>query len=72
MDLLIVRGRERLAFEIKRSTAPRTTRSMHTAMDDLGLERLDVIHAGRDTWMLRDRIRAVSVYRIREDVAGVS
>ena len=71
VDLLIVRGRERLAFEIKRSTAPRTTRSMHTAMDDLGLDRLDVIHAGRDTWMLRDRIRAVSIYRIREDVAGV-
>ena len=70
VDLLIVRGRERLAFEIKRSTAPRTTRSMHTAMDDLGLDRLDVIHAGRDTWMLRDRIQAVSVYRIREDVAG--
>lgn len=70
VDLLIVRGRERLTFEIKRSTAPRTTRSMHTAMDDLGLERLDVIHAGRDTHRLRDRIRAVSVHRIREDVAA--
>ncbi len=68
VDLLIVRGRERRAFEIKRSSAPRTTRSMHTAIRDLRLERLDVIHSGRETYPLRDRIRAVSIYRIREDV----
>ena len=69
VDLLIVRGRERRAFEIKRTTAPRTTRSMHTAIEDLRLESLDVIHAGRDTYPLRDRIRAVSIFRLREDVA---
>ena len=70
VDLLIVRGRERSAFEIKRSSAPRTTRSMHTAIDDLALERLDVIHAGRETYPLREKIRAVSVHRIRQDVPG--
>lgn len=68
VDLLIVRGRERRAFEIKRTSAPRTTRSMHTALEDLRLDRLDVIHGGRDTYPLRDRIRAVSIFRIREDV----
>lgn len=70
VDLLIVRGRERSAFEIKRSSAPRTTRSMHTAIDALALERLDVIHAGRETYPLREKIRAVSVHRIRQDVPG--
>ena len=68
VDLLVVRGRQRRAFEIKRTTAPRTTRSMHTAIEDLQLDRLDVIHGGRDTYPLRDRIRAVSIFRIREDV----
>ena len=68
VDLLIVRGRERRAFEIKRTSAPRTTRSMHTAVEDLRLDRLDVIHGGRDTYPLRDRIRAVSIFRLREDV----
>ena len=68
VDLLVIRARERRAFEVKRTTAPRTTRSMHTAIEDLGLERLDVIHAGRETYPLRDRIRAVSIFRIREDV----
>ena len=70
VDLLVIRGRERRAFEIKHSSAPRTTRSMHTAIEDLGLDRLDVIHGGRDTYPLRDRIRAVSIFRIREDVAA--
>lgn len=70
VDLLIVRGRERRAFEIKRTSAPRTTRSMHTAIEDLRLDRLDVIHGGRDTYPLSGRIRAVSVFRIREDVAA--
>ena len=68
VDLLVVRGRQRRAFEIKRTSAPRTTRSMHTAMEDLHLDRLDVIHGGRDTYALRDRIRAVSIFRIREDI----
>ena len=68
VDLLVIRGRERRAFEIKRASAPRTTRSMHTAIEDLGLDSLDVIHGGRDTYPLRDRIRAVSIFRIREDV----
>ena len=68
VDLLVVRGRERRAFEIKRTSAPRTTRSMHTAIEDLRLDRLDVIHSGRDTYPLRERIRAVSISRIREDV----
>ena len=68
VDLLVVRGRERRAFEMKRTTAPRTTRSMHTAIEDLGLDRLDVIHGGRETYRLRDRIRAVSVFRIRQDI----
>lgn len=68
VDLLVVRGRERRAFEIKRTTAPRTTRSMHTAIEDLRLARLDVIHGGRETYPLQSGIRAVSVFRIREDV----
>lgn len=69
VDLLIVRGGERRAFEIKRTSAPRTTRSMHTAIEDLGLDRLDVIHAGPETYPLRDGIRAVSIHRLRKDVA---
>jgi hypothetical protein len=68
LDLLVVRGRRRLGFEMKRTALPRTTRSMHIAMEDLGLESLTVLHAGSDTFPLTDRIRAVALSRVLEDL----
>ena len=68
LDLLVVRGGHRLGFEIKRTTAPASTRSMHTALQDLRLDRLDVIHAGEHTFPLAERIRAVAFDRLHEDV----
>jgi uncharacterized protein len=61
LDLLVVRGRRRLGFEMKLTTAPEVTRNMRTAMSDLGLERLDVVHAGEQTFPLQPGIRALSV-----------
>ena len=68
LDLLVIRGRRRLGFEIKRTTSPSATRSVHAALETLGLELLDVIHAGEHTFPLRDRIRAVSFGRLGQDV----
>lgn len=61
LDLLIVRGRQRLGFEIKRTSSPRLTPSMRSALDVLGLERLDVVYAGKEVFPLADRVRAVGV-----------
>jgi len=68
LDLLAVRGRRRLGFEFKRTVAPRVTRSMRTALTDLSLDRLDVLHAGDETFPLADRIRAVAATRLRSDI----
>lgn len=68
LDLLIVRGRQRRGFEVKHTAAPKTTKSMHRAMEDLDLDRLDVVHAGSETFPLSDKIRAVSVSKIWEDL----
>jgi uncharacterized protein len=68
LDLLVVRGRSKLGFEIKLTDAPRMTRSMHSALSDLKLDRLDVVHAGRETFALGDRVRAVSMHRLWADV----
>jgi uncharacterized protein len=68
IDLLVVRGRARLGFEMKRTSAPVVTRSMRTALDDLELKRLDVIHAGEHTFPLAPRIRAVALRRLLEDL----
>ena len=68
LDLLVVRGRARLGFEIKRTTVPSVTRSMRSALQDLALDRLDVIHAGDQTYPLAPRVRAVALGRLLEDL----
>ncbi len=68
LDLLVVRGKRRLGFEVKRTTAPSTSKSMRSAIESLGLERLDVIHAGDSSFPLAEGIRAVSFRRLHKDV----
>jgi uncharacterized protein len=69
LDLLVVRGRTRLGFEIKRTVAPAVTPSMRAALADLSLSRLDVIHAGDRTYQMAPRIRAVALPRLLDDLA---
>jgi predicted AAA+ superfamily ATPase len=68
LDLLIVRGRRRLGFELKRTAAPRMTPSIRTARDDLQLERVDVVYPGEHTFPLADRVRALALPRLYEDL----
>jgi uncharacterized protein len=69
LDLLVVRGNQRLGFEIKRTSAPALTPSMRSALADLELHRLDVLHAGAHTFPLADRVKAVAAARLLQDVA---
>jgi predicted AAA+ superfamily ATPase len=69
LDLLVVRGRRRLGFEFKYSDAPQMTRSMHTALADLKLDSLDVVHAGEHTFPLHEKVRALALSRLNEDLA---
>jgi len=66
LDLLIVRGARRLGFEIKRTTAPRLTPSIRSAMESLKLDRLTVIHAGEHAYPMGDRIDAAPFSHLRE------
>jgi len=68
IDLVVMRGDTRLGFEFKRTVAPSTTRSMHIALENLGLERIDVIHAGDKTFPLADRIRAIPLSQVLDDL----
>ncbi len=60
LDLLVVRGRTRLGFEIKRTAAPAITPSMRAALGDLKLDELTVVHAGAATFPLGARITAMA------------
>jgi len=68
LDLLVVQGSRRLGFEFKRTSTPRRRKSMHVAMADLGLERLDVIYPGEETFPMAEKIRAVGLSRLLTDV----
>jgi len=68
LDLLIHRGSSRLGFEIKLTSSPRTTPSMISALENLDLEEVVVVHAGTESYPLAPRIRAVALARLREDV----
>jgi predicted AAA+ superfamily ATPase len=68
LDLLVVRGRRRLGFEFKRTTAPTITPSMRIALDDLGLESISVIHAGRHAFPMHEKIRAIPLQAVLTDL----
>lgn len=68
LDLLVVAHGRRLGFEFKRTAAPRRTRSMHVALEDLSLDSLTVVHAGARTFPLGDRMIAVPLERIADEV----
>ena len=68
IDLVVVRGRRRLGFEFKRTVAPRVTRSMRIALADLRLDRIDVVHAGDESFPLAEDVRALGLGRVWKDL----
>ncbi len=69
LDLLVVRGSRRFGFEFKHTVAPEFTKSMRIALADLDLAQLDVIHLGKETYPLANRVRAVAFGRLQRDIA---
>ena len=59
LDLLLLRRGRRWGFEFKCTDAPRTTKSMHVVIDDLGLEHLWVVYPGDREYPLADAITAL-------------
>ncbi len=60
LDLLFRRARRRWGFEFKRTAAPRFTKSMASAFETLGLQKLHVVHAGDRSFPLRKNVMAVA------------
>ena len=68
LDLLVVRGNRRLGFEVKLADAPEVTRSMRSAKETLGLDRVDVVYPGPETFTLGAGFRALSIRRLWDDL----
>ena len=69
LDLVVPRGAKLVGIEIKRTTAPKITRSMRIALDDLNLAELIIVHAGKNSHRLADRVRTVAAGRLHTDLA---
>lgn len=61
LDLMVAVGGRRYGFEFKYSDAPVTTKSMRTALRDLGLEHIWVIYPGDESYALDDHITVLPI-----------
>ena len=61
IDLLTLAGGRRTGIEFKRTSAPSMTRSMHTALTDLKLDRLFLVHPGDARYRIHERAEAVGL-----------
>ena len=71
LDFMTVCKGKRYGFEIKYSDAPGATKSMHTAIADLGLAQLWVIYPGQARYVLTDKITALPAHEIPSLIAGL-
>ena len=71
LDLLVfVRGR-RIGIEVKYSDAPRLTKSMAIARQDLKLDRLLVVYPGDTSYALRPGVEVVAIRDLDDRLTGL-
>lgn len=61
IDLLVEHGGGLWGVEFKWSSTPGMTPSMRSALADLGLEKILVVHPGDKNWQISERVDAVSL-----------
>ena len=64
LDLMLLRRGRRWGFEFKCTDAPRTTKSMHVVIEDLGLSHLWVLYPGDREYPLTDTVTALPLKSI--------
>jgi predicted AAA+ superfamily ATPase len=64
LDLLLIRDGRKTGVEFKRYDAPKLTRSMSTAIDDLELDELYVVYPGQRSYAHSDKTRVISISEI--------
>ena len=67
IDLLVFADGRRIGLEFKRTSTPGMTRSMHSALADLRLDRMFVLFPGRERFRLHERVEAVGLWRACAD-----
>lgn len=71
LDLLVMIAGKRYGFEFKYADAPGSSRSMHIAIADLGLEHLWVVYPGRQEYAIDAKISVIPLDVIPRLAASV-
>ncbi len=66
LDLFVIKNGKRIGFEIKYTDMPGITKSMVTALNDLKLDHLYVIHPHQVTFPLQEKITAVGLENLKD------
>jgi hypothetical protein len=72
LDLLWQHQGKSFGAEFKYSDAPRTTKSMHQAIEDLSLEHLWIIYPGTKAYALSQKISVLPVYQLHLMEYGIN
>lgn len=64
LDLLMLKGSQRIGVEFKRADVPQVTRSMQIAMQDLKIDALYVVYPGERRFNLAPGIEAVPLWAV--------
>ena len=61
LDLLILTNGKKIGFEIKYTTTPKITKSMHIAIKDLNLNKFSIIIPGNQMFQISDNIKVYGI-----------
>jgi len=70
LDLLLLKGEQRVGVEFKRTDAPSVTRSMQIALQDLKLDALYVVYPGEHRFRLTPGVEAVPLWALLAPSGG--
>ena len=59
LDLLLFVAKERWGFEFKCSDAPSMTKSIHVAIQDLGLDRVFIVYPGKQRYRIHEKVEVI-------------
>jgi uncharacterized protein len=69
IDLILHRGHRRLGIEVKRADAPKMSKSISVAMEDLRLDGVVVLYPGSKPYFMAPQVKAVPLAHISRDVS---
>lgn len=61
LDLLIIKDAKKIGFEIKHTDSPRVTKSMRSAIENLGLDHLYLVIPQKETFRMDEKITCIGI-----------